>query len=520
MAAGEYLPPLVTELKADVNGLRKGIDEARGLVKKYKEDVDGLGENFRKTRRETEDSGRAVSDFERLVRQKMRSGQSATSALRTEWERLHRVVRDSRASLSKGGGSDNDHDILKNALGDISKLSGIAADMGIKLGDAAGKGFANSMSALGPYVQTAMVGALIVAAALAAPVVGATIAAAVTLGLGAGVVGLAAMILKDDKKIIKAWEKLAKTTSEVFQRAAEPMKKPFLELLGWLRVEFVKLEPDLKRMFEAAAPLVKPLGEGIFGLLKNMLPGITTALKNAEPLFKTLGEKLPLIGTALGLFFATLTEGETGEAVNQFLGDALTAAAGLIVMLGELIAWLARTYADIRQWLKDVTQWFTDLKGKIKSAIGDPYTWLGPIGGMIMDGLIGGMNSRMPAMGAAIRKAMSAGVAHAKSELKSKSPSKVYEQLGRDSVEGYRLGIQRSQTQAWAAMAGMVSPGSVPQGRSAALAAHAVPAQRGSASHAEVTGVAHIYLDGREIQQAGITFAQRDKIRNTTSGWS
>lgn len=518
MAADGYLPPLVTELKADVSGLRKGIDDAKAMVKKYKEDVDGLGENLKKTKRETEGTGKAVSDFERLVRQKMRSGESATSALRTEWERLHKVVKDSRASLARGGGSDNDHDILKNALGDISKLQGIAADIGLKFGETTSKSFATTLTGLGPFIQSFLVTAVIGAALIAAPFVGGVIGAAVTLGLGAGVIGLAAMILKDDKKIAAAWEKLTKTTSEVFQRAAAPMKKPFLELLKWLRIEFVKLEPDLTKLFEAAAPLVKPLGEGVFGLLKNMLPGITQALKNAEPVFKTLGEQLPTIGLALGIFFTELTKDP--EALSGALTDAINLISGFIIVSGELISWLATTWAEIKKFFGNIHQWFKDLPGKIKAALGSPYTWLFPTGAVIIDGLIGGMNSRVSALGSAVRNAMKAGVAHAKAELKSKSPSRVFFDLGRDTVEGYRLGIQASQTQAWAAMSGMVSPGSVPAGRSAALAAQAAPVQRGPSSHAEVTGVAHIYLDGREIQQAGITYAQRDKVRNGSTGWS
>lgn len=512
MAADGYLPPLVTELKADVSGLRKGIDEAKAMVKKYKEDVDGLAGGFKQTKTNADAAGKSVSDFDRLVGSKMKSSASAVRTVRDEYERLQKRIKELRADLSKGGDADTARE-LKSSLKDVAALGGIASDLGIKLGDSFGKSFANSMTALGPVIQTVLVVALIAAAAVAAPLIGGIIGAAVTLGLGAGVIGLAALILKDDKKIGAAWEKLTKTTSEVFQRAAAPLKKPFIELLGWLRVEFVKLEPDLRKMFEAAAPLVKPLGEGVFGLLKAALPGITEALKNAEPVFKTLAEKLPIIGTAIGIFFQEITDDP--EALSGALTDAINLIAGFIIVAGELIGWLTTTWAEIKKFFGNIHTWFKELPGKIKGFLGDPKTWLGATGALIIDGLIGGMNSRMPALGSAVRKAMAAGVAHAKSELKSKSPSKVYEQLGRDTVDGYRLGIQRTQVEAWSAAAGLVAPKS----NTAAVAASAVPVQRGGGS-ANITGDAYIYLDGELIQTSRIKYAQRDKLRNVTSGLS
>jgi predicted phage tail protein len=516
VAVGEYLPPLVTELKADISGLKKGFDEAKAAAKKYKEDIDRISGGFRQTKTDADGAGKAVSDFDRLVRSKMRTSESAVSAVRREWDLLQRKIKDARKELGKSGGDADKHAELKTLTKDAAALTGIASDIGIKLGDGLGKSLGNAMTALGPVVQTVVAAALIAAALLAAPVVGGVLAAALTLGLGGAVVGLAAYILKDDKQIKKAWEKLTETTSEVFKRAVQPMKKPFLELLGWLRVEFVKLEPELTNLFKAAAPLVKPLGEGIFGMLKNMLPGITEALKNSEPVFKTLGETLPIIGTAIGDMFKSITEDP--EALSTFLSDLIKVVAGFIVILGELIGWLTRTYTDVREWFKKIQKFFDELPGKVKKALGNPATWLGGTGAAIMQGLIGGIESKIPALTGALKNAMAAGVAASKKELKSKSPSLVYFQMGQDTVDGYRLGVQRSQPAAWAALAGLMAPRPTTPGALAA-AVGAVPAGRGAGGAVAVEGVAHIYLDGREIQQAGIRYAQRDKMRNTNTGW-
>src|SRR5690349_1153857 len=104
--AAEYLPPLVTKLKADITDLKKGFAEATKLQKKYKEDLDGLSTGFEKTTKKSKETGESVTDFERLVRSKMRSGETAVSAMRTEYERLNKVVKESRARLARGDTSD------------------------------------------------------------------------------------------------------------------------------------------------------------------------------------------------------------------------------------------------------------------------------------------------------------------------------------------------------------------------------------------------------------------------------
>lgn len=521
--ADAYLPPLVTELKADISGLKKGLKEARDEVKKYKDDLGGLKDGLKGVKKETDESGKAVSDFERLVRTKMKSGETAVVALRREYEELNKTITRLRDKAGGADSTDADHKALKEALGALKTLGDLGTDLGLKLGDGIGKGVGNAMSAAGPIVQLAIVAAIIGAAIVAAPFVGGILAAGITAGLGAGVVGLAAYILKDDKGIKKAWEKLTKTTSGVFERAVQPMKKPFIELLGWLNTEFKKLEPEFRKLFEAAAPLVKPLGEGLFGMLKNALPGITEAIKNSEPLFKSLGENLPKIGTALGEMFKAITQDP--EALAEVFGDGITLAAGFIIVLGELLGWLTRAYSDIKKALKDIKDWFVGLPGEIKKSLGDPKTWLYGPGKAIIDGMIRGIKDRVlegDGLWAVLRWATMGGITTVKNALESKSPSKVFERIGRDTVAGYTIGIQRSAPEAWAAQAGLVAPqgaGRYVAGPPALLANRAVATQTGGGALAIAAAPLTIELDGRVLYQGGIQYAQRGRMRNTTTGY-
>jgi hypothetical protein len=99
--------------------------------------------------------------------------------------------------------------------------------------------------------------------------------------------------------------------------------------------------------------------------------------------------------------------------------------------------------------------------------------------------------------------------------LQTGSPSRRYAELGKWTAEGYAQGVDVSTDKTWASLKRMTIPGAASP--ATAAAATAAPAQRNSLA---VEGVAYIYLDGREIQQAGIKYAQRDKIRNNTTGWS
>lgn len=520
VAVGEYLPPLVTELKADISGLKKGFDEAKAAAKKYKEDIDGISGGFRQTKTDADGAGKAVSDFERLVRSKMRTGETAVSAMRNQWDLLHRKIKDTRAEMAKpDGGTDDNHAQLKSLLKDAAALGSIAADFGVKLGDAAGKGLANGAAAGGPYVQAAVVTALLGAAAIAAPVIGAAIGAAVVLALGTGVVGLAAYILKDDKQIKKAWEKLTETTSGVFERAAQPMKKPFIQALKFFTSEFKKLEPQLKAIFSAAAPLVMPLAQGFMGFLAGMLPGVLDAVVNAEPVFKALGESLPLVGQALGEFFRIISEND--EDLVLFVKDLMTGTAKTIIAIAYLISFLTQAYAWIRRTTESVFAAMRSIAKALSEWWNATKKWVADlfngVGQAIMSGMVAGIKWKAQAVKNEIVGAVKGAWEAAKSWLQTGSPSRRYMELGRWTAEGYAKGIDATTADTWASLKRMTIPGAA-NPRTAA-AAGAVPLGGGGATGGGMVGVAYIYLDGRQIQQAGIKYAQRDKVRNNNTGW-
>lgn len=518
----DYLPPIVTRLEADLTGLRAGYAEAERLQKRFEGSTESLGDEFKQTGEEATKAGKKVSDFERLVGDRMRESENSAKAVRREYSRLERHILDVRKRLAKGDG-DSDPGLFKDldlSLKDLGKLRKIGTDMGLDLGKTFSQGFSSVISAAGPYGIAGAIATAITAAIVLAPAIGAAIAGALTIGLGAGVIGLGAMILGDDKQIVKRAEKLATTTSKVFERSAQPLKKPFLEALGTIEAEFKKMEPDLTKMFGAAAPLVAPLTEGFMGLLANMLPGITSALQGAKPLFDSLAKTLPLIGTALGTFFDTLAN-TPGVAV--FMEDMIKATAGVIVALGYVISWLASFYTAVRETVGGVLDWFGKLPGRIKKFFSGVGDWLKSAGTNLMAGFINGVKTKFESVKTTL-SGMVNGIKNIfKVGFKFGSPSRVMMDMGRDTVEGYRIGIVRAAPRMMATWAGLLKPGGAPRGSYlSGVGMSSTAGSAGLAGGGSGQVIIHnvLKLDTRTVLDAMTPTAQRYRRRTGVTGLS
>lgn len=571
---GEYMPPLVTKLIADTSDLLAGFAEAKAAKEQFERDMsetdatlrktgaeasktgdalaemgveaertstkttkasrtareeikrtdDALSASMRRFRSDTKEAERANADFTRLVVNNMKLGETAVSSLRREHGRLTHELREAKKLLGGSFSTKADYGRVTDIKRNLGKLADIGKDLGIDLGTQVSKSFVSqlgnasgaALTALGP-VGAAIGAAIVTAIILATPVIGSAIAAAVTIGLGAGVIGLGAYILKDDKQIKKAAEKLAKTTSTIFEKAAQPLKKPFIKALGFIESEFKKLEGPLHDLFAAAAPLVQPLAEGLMGALKNALPGITQALINAKPVFDTLAETMPIIGMAFGQFFADISK--NGPELQLFLSDAMLMVAGLILYLGEFIGWLAKAYAKMRGWAKAVKDGLQSVTDTIRDwyhrTIGWIYDMAVAIGDALGLGISDGVNRKAGQVGAAAAAMAGGAIAAAAAKLKVKSPSRVGIYLGEMFGEGAALGIMRSTDRVVAAAADMVALG---RRQRAGLGYDAALALSRPAAPVQVQGGGGqpiiLTMDGRVVARGLVPYGQRAANRN------
>jgi phage-related protein len=189
------------------------------------------------------------------------------------------------------------------------------------------------------------------------------ITTAILGGIALGFIGLAAFILKDNKKIAAAYERLGKRVQKSLERAAQPMIEPLVRGMNLIGDWVERMEPALKRIFTGVAPMVEPLINGFMGLLNNMLPGIERALPGIQAVVDALAVHLPGLGTAIGDFFATLAENE--ELLTRAVGlmitwlDILFKVAGpiLIYFVNQFVA-MAEAWNLVSAAVKAGTAWF------------------------------------------------------------------------------------------------------------------------------------------------------------------
>lgn len=243
-----------------------------------------------------------------------------------------------------------DRDRLADAISSsVSKSSGkIRSNSGKKIGnsmldgvtDAFAAGFKPALTlglsgitglgtALASNPVTATIGAVL-GAAIAAPMIGA-IAAALTSGLGllagVGILGVGAILLKDNAKLKKSFESTFGSIMKTLQKAAEPLVGPFIQGLKAVEKIFKGLAPDLNAIFKAAAPLVKILTKMAGDLLGPILKGVRDAMPGITAAFEGLGAAMPAIGEAIGNFFRVVFQNK--DLIRKLTKD-----------FGEFIAWI------------------------------------------------------------------------------------------------------------------------------------------------------------------------------------
>lgn len=297
----EYLPPVVTRLKGDWSDLRAAFAESLAAAKAWSaamraEVVNGL-------RGAGHEGGLAFAD-----------------AL--------------QASAGKTLLDGFDKDVGRN-LFEQGRKSALDA------GSNAGRTFSMSFSSIGMPL-------LIAAIVAFSPMIATAIAAAITLGLGLGFVGIAALVQKNNPALVKAAIGFKDTVVAAFKDATAPMVAPMVAALGILATGIKNLAPGFREIFGAISRSVPNLAHGLIEMIAAMLPGLKELAPVMGTLISAFAATLPDIGAGLGEFFRTLVEAgpamillieRSGPALADFLGGlgkALVALAGVYMWLDKI----------------------------------------------------------------------------------------------------------------------------------------------------------------------------------------
>lgn len=370
----EYLPPVVTKLKADLSDFLAGIAEARAAMKAFAQDI----------KSDMLDASRSAGGL---------SGMAMITEMRT-------TIKQQTDSLGEELAEGLQEEI-------IPKM--------VKGGADAGMGFMQAFTKIGMPL-------LIFAIVAATPGIAAAIAGAIQLGIGMGFIALGAFMLRNEPALIAAATRFRDRVAAVFRTASAPMLGPFVRALDTLTASFERIGPSIARGFAALAPAIEPLAIGIAGMLEGMAPGLTALVVAAGPIITEFAKQLPGIGVSLGEFFQMIADnaptigafisdmgrvipaivrGLSGMldflmGIYQIVHDIHTAMKGAgwetpfhgFVTSGKAVwAWISETGPKIGKWFEDlggtISDWANEASDDIGEFIDDVGVWFSELPGKI-----------------------------------------------------------------------------------------------------------------------------------------
>jgi hypothetical protein len=364
----EYLPPVSQKFTADISDALKKLEELKAAEKSLEDqssktsdsitaDNEEVGKGFEdlgdKAKGAGEDvddsfkgSGKASTDFTRLVTSNLKEGESAFESMQKAVADTKSKIVDLRSRFASTGSSSIFGD-LKKSESDLKSLVGFAEQMApgfaenlAKDGEEAGSGFATNLAGsigdnteIGTAVKIGLVGGVIAAA----PAIIAVLNGAILTAFAGGAVAFGIYEAAKDPRISAAFKGLSSEISAELKDATSSFIGPTLAGIDDLKAEFGTIGPGLKSTFAALAPAVQPLIDGLGGFITDALPGLESGLKGAVPVLEEVATQLPWLGQQVGNMFARFSQGAPG---------AIRGISGLITNLGELADFIGVVVRD------------------------------------------------------------------------------------------------------------------------------------------------------------------------------
>lgn len=188
-----------------------------------------------------------------------------------------------------------------------------------------------------------------------------------TAGVGAGVAGagIAGAALGDPDTYARKWGQVTAQIKAGFIDATRVFDGPGLQAIDSLGTTFKSL--DLKGLFAAAVPYVKPLVAGAEAMSKYIFNGIENLTKSAGPAVNTLARDLPDIGKSIGDALTHIGEQAKGGADGLHALDQ--AISDTIAGIGYLVAGAEATTGAVESAAKSTQGFFNGIPDWVSVAI-------------------------------------------------------------------------------------------------------------------------------------------------------
>lgn len=278
-------------------------------------------------------------------------------------------------SFSKAFQKNTDEKGIRRFLAGLFGRTG--TDSATLFANALAGGLAKLPALVKPTLITVAIGLAAVLATAAGPAIGGLLAGSIIAGAGLALAGLGAVLLKEEPKLKRAASDLGKTFTETMRNAALPILDELVGALGIFEKTVVRIGPTVRSAFGILAPAIEPFARGLASLVENSLPGFLALIAASNPLLRGIADVLPRFGDDLSTFFSSIAS--VGPEATVFLQDFLGLLGKMIIGLGNLIAWLARSYVSLKTFLGGFDSFgeFADFAiGKLKELVTQGFQFL------------------------------------------------------------------------------------------------------------------------------------------------
>lgn len=192
-----------------------------------------------------------------------------------------------------------------------------------------------------------VLGAALIAAAPIILALGSAVAASLVAGLTLGGLGLFAVLIGSQlDQVSNHFKDLTAQIQTQFQGAVGWLAGPINQALDLVAVRFKKLLPAISFFGQAAASVLQPLVDAVFGLVEFALPGLKKGLFGISKFLLPLQVGFRNIGAAVGRFFSNILNNP--QAVSAFY-DLLVFVEDLIDVFTDLISIGLAVYGVFRK---------------------------------------------------------------------------------------------------------------------------------------------------------------------------
>ena len=331
---------------------------------------------------------------------------------------------------------------------------------------------------------------------------------------GEGGIDIMGMLFGEEGIATRAGEMLAKVGDAIAAHLPELGAK-LGEILGTVGQFLVDNTPVLTaKLYEGYLSLMEWVTSHGPEIVAKVSEVVGTVIDAVWSWIVTNGPRiLEAVGTVLSSILSSIAAhgpailGNIAETIGAIVGTIISAAGE---MLGAAIEFMGGLITGTSQEGEKLHQWFTELPGNLLAALGDLSGLLVDAGVQIVNGLINGITSTIDGAATALMDGIGGAVEGVLGFLNIGSPSKLFDWIGRMSMEGLTNGLNSGIPQLQGTLngitAGMQATVSATYGGPTTPPRAAAPASGGWAEVTDAIGglrgdMGHlgVYLDGNKL---------------------